>query len=189
MSVHVRVYRMLLTAYPKQHRREYGDAMVLLLRDRLRDEGGGLRTLLFWAQIAADLVRTALSERMETTMSSVRQGWWRFAAGLIAVAIVFLGIGNLFGGDPGPLYGKVVAVVVAVGLATTIFAGLYLRRRSPARSSTMIGVGVLPASVLIIMFWWPPVAAIGVLSIVVALRAFIDAERHRRVDRMAGAPA
>jgi len=189
VSLHERVYRLLLVAYPKEHRREYGDAMAQLLRDRLRDEGGGLRTVLFWAQIAADLVRTALSERMETTMNAFRQGWWRFTAALIAVAIIFFGIGNLFGGDPGPLYGKILAAVAAVTLAITILGGLYLRTRNTVRSSMMIGVGVLPASVLTIAFWWPPVAAIGVLSLVVALRAFIDADRHRRLDRTASAPA
>jgi hypothetical protein len=189
VSIHERVYRLLLVAYPKQHRREYGDAMVQLLRDRLRDEGGGLRTSLVWIQVVADLVRTALVERMETRMNMLRQAWWRAAAGLIAVAIVFLGIGNLFGGDPGPLYGKVLAAAAAVAFAITILGGLYFRKRDRVRSSMMIGVAVLPASVLTIMFWWPPVAAIGVLSIIVALRAFIDADRHRRMDRMAGAPA
>jgi hypothetical protein len=189
VSVHERVYRSLLVAYPQQHRREYGEAMVQLLRDRLRDEGGGLRTSLVWIQIVADLVRTALVERMETTMNILRQAWWRAAAGLVAIAMVLLGIGNLFGGDPGPLYGKILAAATAVALAITIIGGLYFKKHNRVRSSMMIGVGVLPASVLTIMFWWPPVAAIGVLSLVVALRAFIDADRHRRMDRMAGAPA
>ena len=41
-----RLYRALLLVYPKEHRREYGELMVQLFRDRMRYEGGGLRDLI-----------------------------------------------------------------------------------------------------------------------------------------------
>ena len=38
-----RVYRRLLLIYPKEHRREYGQPMVQLFRDRMRCDGDGFR--------------------------------------------------------------------------------------------------------------------------------------------------
>jgi tryptophan-rich sensory protein len=78
------------------------------------------------------------------------------------------------------LYGKIVAVSVAVAFAGLIFGGLAVRERNEARGSLMIGVGVLPGTLLVTLFWFPPVAAVGVLSIFVAWIAFADAARQRR---------
>ena len=60
-----RVYRILLQAYPKEHRREYEESMVQLFRDRMRRDGGGLGTLVVWMHMLFDLVRSASRERME----------------------------------------------------------------------------------------------------------------------------
>ena len=60
-----RVYRILLQAYPKEHRREYEEPMVQLFRDRMRRDGGGLGTLVVWMHMLFDLVRSASRERME----------------------------------------------------------------------------------------------------------------------------
>ena len=46
-----RLYRTMLLVYPREHRREYGDLMVQLFRDRMRYDGGGLRGLIIWTQI------------------------------------------------------------------------------------------------------------------------------------------
>ncbi|MCY4448705.1 MAG: hypothetical protein OXE02_07685 [Chloroflexi bacterium] len=61
-----RIYRALLLAYPKEHRREFGEPMVQLFRDRMSRDGGGVGTLVVWTQCAVDLVRSAARERMET---------------------------------------------------------------------------------------------------------------------------
>jgi len=167
----------MLLVYPKEHRQAYGEPMTQLLRDRLRAEGGGARSTLVWLQVASDLATTALSERTETTLDTLKHGWWRIAAAFIGVAMAFLGIGNLFGGDDGPLYGKIVAAAVGLAAAGLIFAGLALRWTNRARGSLLIGIGVAPAALLVVFLWFPPVAAVGVLAIVVALKAFTDAGR------------
>ena len=79
MNGHVRLYRMLLVVYPKQHRSEYGESMAQLARDRLRDEGGGVRTARIWAALLSDLATSAARERMESSMQAFKSGWWRFA--------------------------------------------------------------------------------------------------------------
>ncbi len=109
-----------------------------------------------------------------------KQKWWLFAAGLIGLAMAVFGIGNLLGDDGGPLYGKIVAVAVAVAFAGLIFGGLGVREGNETRGSLMIGVGVLPGTLLVTLLWFPPVAAVGVLSIFVAWSAFVDAARQRR---------
>ena len=60
-----RIYRALLLAYPKEHRREYGEPMVQLFRDRMNRDGGGLGTLAVWMHMLFDLVRSASRERVE----------------------------------------------------------------------------------------------------------------------------
>ena len=60
-----KVYRALLRAYPSEHRREYGEPMVQLFRDRMHRDGGGLGTLAVWMHMLFDLVRSASRERME----------------------------------------------------------------------------------------------------------------------------
>ena len=59
------VYRALLVVYPKEHRREYGELMVQLFRDRMHRDGGGYRTLYVWIQMFPDLVGSAFNERLE----------------------------------------------------------------------------------------------------------------------------
>lgn len=63
-----RVYRALLSAYPRDFRDEFGDAMVEFHRDRLahaRREAGLPGTTRVWAHVAADLLRNALPARVD----------------------------------------------------------------------------------------------------------------------------
>ena len=55
-----RLYRSLLRAYPAEYRSAYGQQMVQLFGDQLRDEG----SLQTWLRTAADLPRSAASERV-----------------------------------------------------------------------------------------------------------------------------
>ncbi len=109
-----------------------------------------------------------------------KKNWWLFAAGFIGIAMAVLGVGNLLGDDGGPLYGKIVAVAVAAAFAGLIFGGLAVRDRNEVRGSIMIGVGVLPGTLLLALFWFPPAAAVGLLSIFVAWTALVDAGRQHR---------
>ena len=71
------VYRLLLILYPQEHRREYGEQMVQLFRDRLRRDGGGFRTTIVWFRILSDLLHSALNEHLE------RSGLWRIVRSLL----------------------------------------------------------------------------------------------------------
>lgn len=180
MKAHERVYRSLLVMYPKRHRREYGEPMVQLVRDRFRDEGGGVHTVMLWCQIAGDLATSALSERTEIAINTLRQEWWRFAAVLISISMAVMTTGNLFGNwiDDGPRHGKIGFSVVALTAVALVLGGIGVRRRHLSRGSVMIGVGVLPAVALVSAPWFPLLAAAGVLAGIVAVAAFASAAIH-----------
>ena len=80
-----KIYRRLLVVYPKEYRREYGELMVQLFRDRMRRDGGGLRGLHVWVQMIFDLVVAAFKEHKEGSEMTKRRIW--IGAGLIAVLL------------------------------------------------------------------------------------------------------
>lgn len=60
-----RVYRGLLALYPREHRREYGELMVQLFRDRMRRDGKGFAGLTVWIHLIVDLFGSAAREHTE----------------------------------------------------------------------------------------------------------------------------
>lgn len=102
-----RVYRALLLAYPREHRREYGELMVQLFGDRMRCEGGGFRSLVIWVQTLTDLVHSAFRERMEGveiramltatfwTVFEPRIRWWYLVITLALVALIAFGLSGI----------------------------------------------------------------------------------------------
>ena len=117
-------------------------------------------------------------------MDTLKQGWWRLAAGLISTSIAVTAVGNLFGDwiDHGPRHGKIGALVVTLIGAGLVFGGLAIRKRHPARGSVVIGVGVFPAVLLITVPWFPLLADIGVLATIVVFMAFLDAASGPRTQ-------
>ncbi|MDP9494806.1 MAG: hypothetical protein M3P87_06145 [Actinomycetota bacterium] len=180
MNFHERVYRSLLVLYPEAHRREYGEPMVQLVGDLFRDERGGLRTLRLWCQIIGDLVRAALSERMEMTMDTLKDRWWRMAAGLMSFSIACVAIANVFTEwTGGVLLVRLGPAFLAILGMASVFGGLVVRRRNAARGSTMIGVGLLPGVTLMAVFWSPILVAVGTIALILALTAFVNAMIER----------
>ena len=178
MDSHERVYRLLLVAYPPEHRHHYREPMVQVFRDRLRDEGGGTRSVSLWVQVLVDLVGSALAERKVALVDTVKNGWWRLTAGIIAVLLVIFGIGNLVAEDDGPLYGQLLALAVTMAGAALIVAGLSVRARNKKLGSRLVGLGVLPGAGGITLFWFPPAVLVGLVSIATAAFAFGDASRR-----------
>ena len=99
--------------------------------------------------------------------------WWMISAGVIGVLMLMLGIGNLVDPDDnGPLYGQIVLLSVMAAGAALITAGLVRMRHDPTRGSKLLAIGVLPGSVGIAFFWFPPAFAAGILAIVTSVVAF-----------------
>src|SRR6185436_151615 len=59
------IYSILLLAYPREFRQEYGSQMVLLLLDCQRDAHTAPARTRIWLRTLVDLVRTAPLEHLE----------------------------------------------------------------------------------------------------------------------------
>ena len=77
--------------YPREHRREYGELMVQLFRDRMRYDGGGLRGLIIWMQMIFDLAPSAFEEHRRG--DDMKKRMWIVAASLVALMTVAVGVG------------------------------------------------------------------------------------------------
>ncbi len=155
--------------------------MVQLFTDRLHDEGGGVRSCLVWVQVLIDLVKTAFAERLEAAMKSFRTDWWRILAVPLALFVAIAGVGLPFepqdtAGPDWQIGAIAYAIVSVVGLVLVV-GGFVIRRRNRLVGSTMIAVGVMPGFPMAVMFWFPPVALVGVMSMAVSIAAFVDAPK------------
>lgn len=113
-------------------------------------------------------------------MTNLRWPWWMAVAAVYAVVVPLLALGNLAGGDSGPLSGKLLGVAAAMVMGGAIASGVRLRLAGRRRlGSGLMALGVLPASALIVFLWFPPVAALGVLALVVTVKAAADAFESR----------
>jgi hypothetical protein len=189
MGVQERIYRVLLLAYPRQHRREYGEAMAQLMRDRVREVGGGVRTLLLWASLLADLARSAMVERVAVVRAGFLTGWWRAAAVAVAAVLAFAGVSSLFDPATGPWYKYTFGRLALLAAPLAIVTGLFLPARYRRQGSTLVAVGSLPGAAAIALFWSPPFLLFGLFSIAVMIGAFNDAENARRIAATATEPA
>ena len=101
-----KIYRLLLAAYPAEHRRDYGEPMAQLFRDRMIRDGGGVRSLSVWAHTIVDLASSAPRERREaglTAHPAAERMAPRLAGFLIWPAIGVAGLFLLFAPAPPPV--------------------------------------------------------------------------------------
>lgn len=180
MRAQERIYRALLLAHPRSHRREYGDAMTQLMRDRVRDEGGGLRTLMVWSSLLVDLARSATVEWMSLARLELRTGWWRIGSLVVGAVLAVVTVQGLFEPATGPWYKYTFGRLALLLAPIAIVAGLSIRRRHRWQGSSLVAVGVLPGAFAVVLFWFPPFLLFGVFSILVATLAADDAHHARR---------
>jgi hypothetical protein len=112
----MRVYRALLHLYPRRFRREYGDAMVALLEDQLRDEHAA-RVI---GRAAVDLVTTVPASHLEAHMK--RSPITVTIAVLVALGVVFAVVGGRIG--------------LVAALAAFVVAAMTWRRSQPVAAAT-----------------------------------------------------
>jgi uncharacterized membrane protein HdeD (DUF308 family) len=99
--------------------------------------------------------------------------WWTVSAALIGALMLMLGIGDLVDPDnTGPLYGQLILLAVMATGATLIVYGLVLVRSNQVRGSKLVALGVLPGSIGIAFFWFPPAVAVGILALATSWAAF-----------------
>lgn len=188
MRTQQRIYRVLLLAHPRDHRREYGEAMVQLMSDRLRDDGGGVRTVLVWTSLLVDLVRSATTERMAAIRAEFRTGWWRAASVLVAAVMAAVAIRALLEPATGPWYHYTLGRAALFAAPLLILAGLFVRANHRRRGSVMVVAGLTPGATAIVLFWFPPSLLFGLFSIAVMVRALVDVDDASRAARAVSQP-
>lgn len=159
MTLSERTYQALLVVYPSDHRRVYGEPMVQLFRDRMRRDGGGLRTVIIWVQVGFDLVGSAFKERMETIMAmdNWTSRWWETSVVLLGVNSVVFGF--LFANSENLGWGIAVGFVPSI----LLLAGLGMRNSQRMGATIFLTVGSIAASVA----WWVIYTIVLALVIVV----------------------
>jgi hypothetical protein len=91
MTSHRSVYGRLLWLYPASFRREYGEAMVQVFCDRLRDEP----TVRTWRRTLGDLARSVPKQRIEVFTSEQQQSTLSWIAVIAAVALPFAALSTV----------------------------------------------------------------------------------------------
>jgi hypothetical protein len=153
-SRHLAAYRALLHLYPRAFRESYGEPMLQLFGDRLRDAGSRA-----WLVATPDLLRTVPTQRMEAVMARFRPGarvgvLAAFVAGAVAASIGL-------GGGAVPLLVLIAIVVVAV------------RQRAVFTAPFGDRAPLWPA---VTQAWWAPLAALsGVAMLVFGVGTIFEA--------------
>ena len=136
---HTATYRVVLHAYPRSFRRDYGDAMTQLFADRVRDVGAKA-----WLRVVPDLARSVPQQRIEAVMSNLSTG--KRVVGIVAF-VILLAVATFGLGGPG----VVLPVVGAVAL-------LAASQRRYFRS--MVGGDRIRLHRSVVQTWWAPAAAV-----------------------------
>ncbi len=118
-------------------------------------------------------------------MNNLKTSWWRYAAALIAIGLTIVGIMSMFEDTRDPLYQRALIAVLLVGAAGLIIIGLVIRANRRKVGCTLIAIGTLPAVAPIVLFWYPPALAIGVVSSLVIAKAVEDAQRSSPASSVA----
>lgn len=116
MSTQVRLYRALIRLYPRRFREAYGDDMVFVFEEMLRDRPAPL----VWWRISHDAANSIVIQRLEPLMSRPSSR----VAGIGAVLLSFVAVIALMVGGTNPAAFAATVAVAALGSAA---AAVYWR--------------------------------------------------------------
>jgi hypothetical protein len=168
-----RVYRLLLRAYPRSFRSEYGGEMMLLFRDEYRSRNAA--ALGFWTTMVCDVVCSATSMWLEV-LSARAKDYTRIVevimklAAILAVLLGVYGVVNALAeavpGMRGTLGGAyilaVVLGIIAAALLLTAGAAL-LRSPVSGRNTAIIASLASLVTVVIARLLFPWMSMLGMV--------------------------
>lgn len=133
-----RLFQVMLFAYPREFRLEYGPEMTQVFRDCYRDTQlhRPLTAAGFWLRIVLDVIRTAAVERWTTitkgseTMNNLTRDVIGFLACVAIMVVAFLLLGYLRTHGSGSilLLGYALDAIVAAGVISNLL--IFLLRRA-----------------------------------------------------------
>ena len=190
MSGAERAYRLLLRAYPRAFRAEFGREMALVFRDRRREpDANGVG---FWAEMIWDVARSAPGLRIEALRArwgdSVKLEEGRMKTmSILAIVIGAYEVANalgdaLAGGTIGG--GRYLITVIAVLVAALMLAasGVALLRRTPRAAALARVAAITSLAVFAIVGFVDPWMSIlaRVLGTLFPIALLISLYRTRR---------
>jgi len=157
------IYSILLLAYPREFRQEYGSQMVLLFLDCQRDARNAPARTRIWLRTLIDLLRTAPREHLEkirkenTFMRNLRTDL--FAIGgcvlIILAALLLLNYGRSHQVSSILVFGFALDAIVFTGVLGNliVFLLIKLTRFRPLRIAfwTFLIVSLVPAIALTVI--------------------------------------
>ena len=130
MLLSKRLFQLMLLAYPREFRLEYGPEMTQLFRDCYRDiQSGGAGTAVgFWLRTIADVIRTAPVERWDTlgkgseTMKNLKRDAIALLACIAIIVIALLLHGYVLKHGAGSVWiaGYVLDAIVSAGVVSNL---------------------------------------------------------------------
>ena len=157
-----RFFRLILLAYPREFRREFGPDMAQVFRDCYRAEeenSGPLGIWQFWLRTLLDLVRTAPKEHLEELGkgSSVMNNLIRDVAALlgciaiIVIAFLLLSYGRKHGVPSILVFGFALDALVTAGVVGNLIVFLLVKttRANPLRTALWTFLAVNAALFLV----------------------------------------
>jgi hypothetical protein len=195
-----RVYRLLLRAYPRSFRSEYGGEMMLLFRDEYRSRNAA--ALGFWITMVSDVARSATSMWLEE-LSARAKDYTRIVevimklAGILAVLVGVYGVVNALAeavpGMRGTLGGAyVVALVLGIIAAALLLTAGAALLRSPVsgRRTAIIASLASLVTVVIARLLFPWMSMLGlVVGIGFPIVLFVALQWPNRSGPSASRPA
>lgn len=150
LARHKSLYQRLLRLYPASFRRDYGQAMVQLFCDRLRDEARHrprAAAMRAWLQTLGDLALSVPDQRIEVFMSE-QQTTARLLTAIIAVSLSIAAIALI--GIPA----IVLLAAVAAWLVYQQRRGRYVRLPSQSKWYRWVlsGVAAIAVGPLLLIF-------------------------------------
>ena len=159
---HRALYRALLVLYPRAFRADYGDPMVQLFADRVRDVGAKA-----WLRVLPDLARTVPVERIEASMSRLGP-----VARVLALVVAVLGA-------------TAVAIGIGAGAVPIIAVAVVAVLISQRRLFASLGGEGAPLRHALVQAWWAPIAGLlGVAMVLAGVGTIFEA--HNLGGRIVG---
>ena len=156
-----RLFQLMLRAYPREFRLEYGSEMTQLFHDCYRDirSDGLISAIAFWWRIILDVIRTAPLERWEALerrykiMKNLKTDLIGLVSCLAIIAVVFLLFGYARRHEVASIlvFGHTLDAIITAGIISNliIFPLVILTRLSAFRTALWTLLAVNGALLLI----------------------------------------
>ena len=159
MSFSKHLFRLMLLAYPREFRLDYGSEMTHVFCDCYRDSNsrGSLTVLELWLRVIADVIQTAPLERWETfrkgeNMKNVKRDVFGLLAclAIVVVALLLLGYVRTLSGSIVMVGFALDAIVVAGVISNLIIFGLMMATRHSTFRTALWSLVIVNGALLLI---------------------------------------